>query len=138
MFEGAPSDVRSGVEERSPRIRSRVTNGAKMIAGVDGRSAEARRYKDLCMSFADDCGGAVGLTEAQRSLVRQAAMLSVQSEKLQGAMIRGEDVDVEQQTRVANSLARTLSRLGIRKRVSRKLSVPEYLAQRDARLAEGR
>jgi hypothetical protein len=138
MFEGAPSDVRSGVEERSPRIRSRVTNGAKMIAGVDGRSAEARRYKDLCMSFADDCGGAVGLTEAQRSLVRQAAMLSVQSEKLQGAMIRGEDVDVEQQTRVANSLARTLSRLGIRKRVSRKLSVPEYLAARDARIAQGR
>jgi hypothetical protein len=90
------------------------------------------------MSFTDDCGGAAGLTEAQRALVRQAAMLSLQSEKLQGAMIRGEDVDLERQTRVANSLARTLSRLGIRKRVSRKLSVPEYLAQRDARLAEGR
>ena len=37
-------------------------------------------------------------------------------------MLRGEDVDVEQQTRVANSLSRTLSRLGIRKRADRKLS----------------
>jgi hypothetical protein len=133
-----PTDVRTGVATRAATTRSRITNGKSLLAGVDGRSAEARRYKDLCMSFTDDCGGAAGLTEAQRALVRQAAMLSVQSEKLQGAMIRGEDVDLERQTRVANSLARTLSRLGIRKRVSRKLSVPEYLAQRDARLAEGR
>ena len=52
-------------------------------------------------------------------------------------MLRGEEVSDEQMTRVANSLARTLQRLGIRKRADRKLSVPEYLAQRDARRAQG-
>jgi hypothetical protein len=139
MFEAGQSpEVRNGVAERLPTVRSRVTNGAKMIAGVDGRSADARRYRDLAMSFADDAGGADSLTEAQRALVAQAAALTIQSERLQGAMIRGEAVDVEQQTRVANSLARTLSRLGIRKRVAQKLSVPEYLARRDARMAQGR
>jgi hypothetical protein len=102
-----------------------VTNGAKMIAGVDGRSAEARRYRDIAMSFADDLGGPAALTEAQRALV-------VQSEMLNGAMIRGEAVDVEQQTRVANALARTLNRLGIRKRVSPKPAL-SLLAQ----MAEG-
>ena|ERR1700677_4646913 len=139
MFEAGQSpEVRNGVAERLPTVRSRVTNGAKMIAGVDGRSADARRYRDLAMSFADDAGGADSLTEAQRALVAQAAALTIQSERLQGAMIRGEAVDVEQQTRVANSLARTLCRLGIRKRVAQKLSVPEYLARRDARMAQGR
>ena len=112
-----------------------MTNG-KMVAGVDGRSAEARRYRDLLISFADDCGGAAALTETQRALVRQAAALTIQAEKLQGAMLRGEDVDVEQQTRVANSLSRTLSRLGIRKRADRKLWVPEFLARRDALRAQ--
>jgi hypothetical protein len=34
-------------------------------------------------------------------------------------------------------LGRTLNRLGIKKRVARKLTVPEYLAQRDARRAQG-
>jgi hypothetical protein len=68
------------------------------------------------MSFADDCGGAAGLTEAQRALVRTTAMLTIQCESLQASMLRGEDVDVEQQTRVANSLARTLHRLGSQER----------------------
>jgi hypothetical protein len=121
---------------RKPTARSRVTNGKELLANIDGRSTEARRYRDLCLSFADDLGGAAGLTESQRALVRQAAALSVQSEKLQAAMIRGEDVSDEQMTRVANSLSRTLSRLG-RKRAPAKLSVPEYLAQRDARRAQG-
>jgi hypothetical protein len=36
----------------------------------DGRSAEARRDKDLCLSVADDFGGADGLSEVQRAFVR--------------------------------------------------------------------
>ena len=131
-------EVRNTVVVRPATVRSRVTNGSKMVAGVDGRSADARRYRDLAMSFADDLGGAAVLTEAQRALVFQAASLVVQSEALNGAMIRGELVDVEQQTRVANALGRTLNRLGIRKRAPTKLTVPEYLAQRDAREAAGR
>ena len=102
---------------RASRLRSRVTNGTKLVAGVDGRSADARRYRDVAMALADDLGGASSLSEAQRALVSQAAALTVQSERMQGAMLRGEPLDVEQQTRVANVLARTLSRLGIKRRV---------------------
>jgi hypothetical protein len=133
---GNSSADRDALADRPSRQRSRVTNGSKLIAGVDGRTAEARRFKDVAMSLADDLGGAAALTEAQRALVKQAASLVVQSESLQGAMLRGEAISDEQMTRVANSLSRTLSRLG-RKRVQTKLSVPEYLAQRDARRAAG-
>jgi hypothetical protein len=120
---------------RKPTARSRITNGKELLANIDGRSTEARRYRDLCFSFGDDCGGAAALTEAQRALVRQAASLVVQSERLASAAIRGELVSDEQQTRVANALGRTLNRLGIKKRVGRKLTVPEYLEARDARMA---
>jgi hypothetical protein len=95
--------------------RSRVTNGSKLVAAVDGRSASARRYKDVAFSLADDLGGASGLTEAQRALIRQIAAMTVQSERLQGAVLRGELVDVEQLTRLSNALSRMLHRLGLKK-----------------------
>jgi hypothetical protein len=119
MFEASqtPAD-RDALAERPSRQRSRITNGSKLVAAVDGRSAEARRYKDLAVSLADDLGGVAGLTEAQRALVRQAAGTIVQSEKLQGAVLRGEDVDLEQLTRLSNALSRMLHRLGIKRAAS--------------------
>jgi hypothetical protein len=136
MFEAVRMpDESPASSARKPEARSRVTNGKELLANIDGRSTEARRYRDLCFSFADDCGGAASLTEAQRALVRQAASLVVQSERLASAAIRGELVSDEQRTRVANALGRTLNRLGIKKRVGRKLTVPEYLEARDARMA---
>jgi hypothetical protein len=102
--------------------RSRITNGKSLLANIDGRTADARRYRDLAASLADDLGGVAGLTEAQRALVRQAAAMIVQSEKLQGAVLRGELVDVEQLTRLANAATRILSRLGIRREQRRSVS----------------
>ena len=115
--------------ERSPTVRSRVTNGKQLLANVDGRTADARRYRDLCLSLANDLGGAAGLTEAQRALGAVQAAMIVQSEKLQGAVLRGELVDVEQLTRLANAATRILSRLGIqRQRRNSTPSLHEYLA----------
>jgi hypothetical protein len=108
--------------ERSPRLRSRVSNGSKMVAGVDGRSVEARRYRDLTMSLADDLGGAATLTEAQRALVRQAAAMIVQSENLQGEVLRGEVVDSEQLVRLANAATRILTRLGLKRTIAQQPS----------------
>jgi hypothetical protein len=116
------SDVRNGVASRPATTRSRITNGKQLLVGIDGRSAEARRYKDLAMAYADDCGGAAGLTEAQRALVRTAAMLTIQSESQQAAMLRGEAIDDEQMTRVANSLSRTLHRLGLKRAAAKPAS----------------
>ena len=117
------------IAARPSRLRSRVTNGSKMVAGLDGRSAEARRYRDLAMSFADDLGGADKLTEAQRTLIAQAATLQVQSERVQAAVLRGEVIDVEQLTRLANAAMRILSRLGLkRERRDTTPTLDEYLA----------
>jgi hypothetical protein len=130
--ESSPADSPAS-SARKPTARSRITNGKELLANIDGRSTEARRYRDLCLSFGDDCGGAATLTEVQRALVRQAAALTVQSEKLQGAMIRGENVSHEQMTRVANSLARTIQRLGFKRApAKREASLVGYLASKVA------
>ena len=34
---------------RKPTARSRVSNGADLLAGIDGRSAMARRYRDISL-----------------------------------------------------------------------------------------
>jgi len=101
--------------ERSRTLRSRITNGKDLLANVEGRTAAARRYRDLCLSLADDLGGAATWAEAQRALVRQAAAMIVQSEKLHGEVLRGEIVDCEQLTRLANAATRILSRLGLKR-----------------------
>jgi hypothetical protein len=110
------SDIHASAD-RSRTLRSRVTNGKELLANVDGRTAAARRYRDLTISLADDLGGAATLTEAQRALVRQAAAVIVQSETLQGAVLRGELTDSEQLVRLCNSATRILTRLGLKKTI---------------------
>jgi hypothetical protein len=94
---------------------SAVTNGNRLLPGIDGRSKSARRYRDLIRAYAGDLGGEANLTEIQRSAVRQAAALTVQSESMQAQIIRGEMVDADQLVRVSNLLARMLKSMGVAK-----------------------
>ena len=111
---------------RPLRLRSRLTNSLHALPGVDGRSIEARRYRDLAIAFANELGGATALGEAEQALVRQAAAMVLQAERLQGAAVRGEAVDLEQLTRLSNSATRALTKLGI-KRTSRVVQPPSRL-----------
>ena len=124
----ATADIRSATARRPANNRAKVTNGSKMVAGLDGRSAVARRFRDLQISYADDLGGASVLTEAQRTLIAQTATLQVQAERVQAAVLRGEIVDSEQLTRLANSVARNLVRLGIKRQRRDTPTLAEYLA----------
>jgi hypothetical protein len=128
-------DESPAMAARPLTVRSALTNDPLKLRGIDGRSVDARRYRDVAIALADDLGGQDKLNESSKILVRQAAALTVQVEGLQSKIVAGGDVDLEQLTRLSNVLGRTLQRLGIRKRVGRKLTVPEYLAQRDARLS---
>src|SRR5687768_11729967 len=112
--------------------RSRVTNG-KQFDGVDGRSANARRFRDLVDAFSRDLGGMSQLTEADRSLVRQAATLTVRSEQLQAAIVRGEPVDPDELIRLTNTARRTLA--GIRRKEQPKETISDYLARKQGAVA---
>ncbi|RZS82057.1 hypothetical protein EV217_2870 [Phyllobacterium myrsinacearum] len=108
------STLDAPIIDTSTRNRSAISNGSWLLDGVDNRSALGRRYRDLCMSFADDLGGADKLTEPQRALVRQLAAVTVESEKLQSSIVRGEHVDHESLVRLTNLHARLLKQLGVK------------------------
>ena len=89
--EGLNSDIQHPVcGMKRGKGRSRVTNGSKLLPLADGRSVTARRFRDLYEEIAADLGGLDQLSEAQKQLIRRAAMLSAECER-QEAMAARDD-----------------------------------------------
>ncbi len=104
----------SGNAPSSPTTRSALTNRTRLHDGVDGRSALARRFRDLVASFAEELGGA-SLSASDMAIARQAAACAMQAEALQANLARGEAVDGDTLVRVTNALARAIAALRGRK-----------------------
>src|ERR1700675_1264997 len=91
------SETIAPVVLRSSKLRSKLGNGSKLLPMTDGRSATARRFKDLVEDIAADLGDKDHLSEGQRQLIRRAAMLSAESERMEALAARGEaefDIDL--------------------------------------------
>jgi hypothetical protein len=102
---------------RKPEARSRVGNGKILLPMVDGRSAAARRFKDLVEDIAADLGGKDHLSEGQRQLIRRAAMLSAESERMEALAARGEaEFDIDLYGMHCDRLGRLFGRLGLERR----------------------
>ncbi len=95
--------------------RAAVSNRSTLIAGLDGRTEQARRFRDLVMAYSEDLGGFEGLSEDAAALVKQAAATTMETEQLQARIARGEAVNHEQLTRLSNSLTRLLKALHSRR-----------------------
>jgi hypothetical protein len=114
--------------KRPKQQRSRVANGSKLLPLTDGRSATARRFKDLIDDISGDLGGADRLSEGQRQLIRRAAMLSAESEMMEAKAIRGEAFDVGEYGVLCDRLGRLFQRIGLA-RVARDVgSLRDYIA----------
>ena len=96
-----------------------MTNDPLALRGIDGRSIEARRYRDLVLAFVDDLGGTDCASEADKALARQAAGAVVASEAMQARIIAGEAVDLEQATRLQNAANRFLQAIRSQTRASK-------------------
>ena len=119
---GASGVSNTAVAKRPPQLKSRVTNGRRVFAlGGDGRGAWVRRWKDVIELHVADCGGQEHMSEAQLSLARRAATLSIQLEQFEAAMSEGKEVDLDLYARVAGHLRRILESLGL-KRVAKNVT----------------
>jgi hypothetical protein len=99
------------------------------MKGINGNSRPARRFREIATALARDLGGEAALGEAAKLQVRHAAAVAVQLEGLQEQIIRGEAIDLEQLTRLANVHSRALKDLGIKAVPEPKeLTLGEYLA----------
>ncbi|MCT7375734.1 hypothetical protein [Chelativorans salis] len=115
-----------------PTARSAVANGSRLfVEGLDGRSALARRYRDLVASFTTDIGG--DPSESQKQLIRRAASLSTWCEAQEVRLANGEDIEIGPLTTAANSLRRILQDIGLERR-ARDVTpdLRTYLAQKAA------
>jgi len=104
------------VPTRAIRPRSAITSGRQLFVNGDPNSAWTRRYDDLIQAHHADLGGASELSEAQVSLVRRAAAIEVELEKLDARLSRGEPIDLDAYARVSGHLRRLWETLGVQRR----------------------
>jgi len=102
-----------------PTHRSAVTNGSEVLPGVDGRSTWVRRLRDLIESHIDDLGGLARVTEAERSLVRRIATLTVELERMEARFAtngQATAAELDLYARGAGHLRRMLETIGTKRR----------------------
>ncbi|WP_372422838.1 hypothetical protein [Salinarimonas chemoclinalis] len=96
----SPGSAAGGKRKRTKRNR-RVP--------IDRRTRAARRLAELEAAYLAPLGDDV--TEGDRTQARLAATLAVQVERMRERVARGEDVDGEEATRLANATQRALAPL---------------------------
>lgn len=115
-----------------PEGRSRISNGsATFLPGTDGRSALARRWRDIASQLTADIGG--DPSEAQSLIARRAATLGVWCEQCEAALTKGGSLDIVAFTTATNALRRLLTDLGLERRAKDITpSVAAYVAHLEA------
>ena len=107
------------IAAQKPSHRSRVTNGTALLANVDGRSTWARRMRDLMALHLSDLGGEAAVSAAEKSIIRRAATLTVELERMEERFATDGEADAEAldlYSRTSGNLRRLLEAIGLRRR----------------------
>jgi hypothetical protein len=119
MLENSLQD-RSPVVADSKRQRSVMTNGAAILPGIDGRSAWVRRLKDLIQIHIADLGGHENTSAAEQAIVRRAAVIITELERMEAAFAVAEGApglaELEVYQRLSNTMRRLLESTGLKRR----------------------
>jgi hypothetical protein len=97
---------------RLPTVRAAVTNGTRATLFADGRSAGARRYRDLTTAFGEEAGGFNRLEASGQQLIRRLAQVSVELELQEAQRADGGTIDPIAYATLTNAQARLLRELG--------------------------
>ena len=133
---GSPA-TRLPAKALAPTQRSRVTNGKLFAATIrDGRSGWSRRLQDLLSLHVADLGGEDVVSDAERSIIRRIATITVELEWIEQSFALSKQGPTLEQLdlyfRGSNSLRRLLEAIGL-KRVARDVThdLREYWNQSD-------
>ena len=111
---------RSRVGQRKAAQRSRVSNGRDLLPDIDGRSAVARRYRDIVSQILVDQGGEDQCSESRKQLVRRFAAAAVIAEQMESRLANGEQIDIAEHATLSSTLVRLAQRIGIVRRSGRR------------------
>jgi hypothetical protein len=118
---------------RPPTLRSAITNGSRLLEGVDQRSPIARRYRDIVSQIVSDQGGADQCSESRLQLIRRFAAASVLAEQLEAKLARGEQISIAEHATLSSTLVRLANRIGVERRPRDVTpTLAEYLARKAA------
>jgi hypothetical protein len=104
-----------------------------LLPGIDNRSAWVRRAKDVIAAHLSDMGGEDNCSAAERSIIRRAAVMTVELEQLEARFAQAGQAsadDLDLYVRAAGNLRRLLEAIGLQRR-ARDVTPPtvsEYLA----------
>jgi hypothetical protein len=128
--------VHKPIARSSTTNRSAVTNGSKLLVGIDGRSPTARRFRDLVQAYTAEIGG--DLSQTEMAMIKTAAGLEIQAELMQADIVNGKMVDSDDLIRLSSEVRRILDAIrekaGKRKPAAPKLAA--YLASKQAAAEE--
>jgi hypothetical protein len=96
-------------------LHAKLTNGRKVFAIGDGRSAWTVRFKRPFASHTESLGGAANLSTAKLSLIRRVAAIETQLEQLESLMASSvcEMPELDLYNRLSGNLRRLLETLGL-------------------------
>jgi hypothetical protein len=114
---------------KDPTQRSRATNHADLLPGLDGRSSAARRFRDLVSSYVVDMGGLDLCSEIKLGLLRRLAATTVQCELLEVQMVNGQAVDIATLCTLASTAMRLSVRLGLERQTRPIETLQAYLTR---------
>ena len=113
--------------------RSRISNGACLLPGVDGRSTWVRRTRDLIQAHTNDLGGLSECSQAEQSMIRRAAVLTTELEQLEVIFAQAGQATERQldlYARISSGLRRLLEAVGLERRAKRVPGAPVLLGDR--------
>lgn len=119
----------SEIDTRPAVARSAVRNGKRLfVEKIDGRTAPARRFRDLLLEIVNDLGGVDALSAIQMQLVRRFASLSVEAEVLEMTIAEGKPLDVETYGVIVSAQARLAGQLGLHRKMKLVPPIDDYLS----------
>jgi hypothetical protein len=99
--------------------RSRISNGSTLLPNVDGRNTWVRRARDVIAELVSDLGGLENVSAQERSIVRRAAALTVELERLEARFALADAAnsdDLDLYARASGGLRRLLESVGLERR----------------------
>ena|ERR1700675_4696978 len=138
--------IHKPIARTSKANRSAVTNGSKLLVGIDMRSPTARRYRDLVQAYTAEIGGdlaegALPLSQTEMAMIKTAASLSLTAELMQADIVNGKPANTDDLIRLSSEVRRILDAITL-KAGKRKPEVPaqawqDFLASHQAAPTEG-
>jgi hypothetical protein len=121
----------AAIASRQRAHRSSVSNGSRLfaVAGLDGRTQSARRFRDIIDAVTSDLGGADLLSEGQRQLIRRAAALSIMCESVEADLVRDLPFDIANYLAGTNTFRRVIETLGLRRVPKDATTLRDYIGK---------